>query len=389
MIVSYIFLVIIKVDLLMSAAVAADLCGQVCSRFSHATDPEQNLCGPSGSQCASGLCTNLYWANDESGQRGLMNSEVEGDLTEAEMADPLTCFSAQQVLGIPPTIRGIRDVENTCYLNTALQLLIHLRPVREILAATEGSSPFLDMFRSLMANIDSGNAALDVTSIGIRDTLNANGFAGFGRGVLGDSSEAFAALINMIDTQFADTAPLSPLFGLNYNIVRRCESCAIERARVDGPEMLLQARLSPEENTHAITLGQLLDQSIHQVELVESRCDEGECSGASAVFRTETRVNVTGDIFMISLGRVRPDGSRINTPVTFPTTLDHALLSRNYRLVGVANHAGRDARRGHYFANLMHEGTWYRIDNLAVTPLPFPGQSITSTEATLLIYERI
>jgi hypothetical protein len=388
MIVSYLVFIVFKSDLVMSAAVAADYCGQVCARFSNAAEPEQNLCGPSGSQCTAGLCTNLYWANDEGGVRGLMNSEVEGDLTEAEMADPLTCFTAQQVLGLPPTIRGIRDVGNTCYLNTALQLLIHLRPVREILAATEGTSPFLDMFRGLMANVDSGNAALDVSSVGIRDALNANGFAGFERGVLGDSSEAIAAIINMIDT--TEEPRFSSLFGIDYNVVRRCETCGVERSRVDGPSLLFEVRLNPADDSNdQVNLGDLLHQSLHQVEHIDAICPHEPCSGGSVVYRSETRVNATGEILMISLGRVRYDGSRINTPVTFPTTLEHALLSRNYRLVGVSNHVGPDARRGHYFANLMHEGTWFRIDNLAVTPLPFPGQSITSTEAALLIYERI
>ena len=376
-----------KSSVIAPSSTVTDYCGQVCLRFSNATDPAQNLCGPSGSQCTNGLCTNLFLVTDEGGERGLINSEVEADLTDAEMAEPLTCFQAQQVLGSPRTIRGILDVENTCYINTALQLLFHMGPFRSFLASA-APTPFVQTVSRLMLDVDSGDEALEVSSLGIRDELQAHGYAGFETGALGDASEAITALINLLDAQeMGPSRTLASRFGIMNNVSMQCETCASERVRFHGPDLLLQARLVGQPS--AISLAELLDESLHHVEQIDAHCDEGACVGLPRDLRTETRVVPFGDVLMISIGRVGNHGSRINTAVTFPTTLAHALLSHNYRLVGVANHNGRVAVGGHYYAELLHEGTWYRLDDLAVNPLPNPGATITSVDATLLIYERI
>ena len=377
-----------------------DPCSEVCRLYSVAHNPAIgfDLCGPSGSRCVSGLCTHLYWADleDGSGGRGLLNSEMETDLTPEEMSDPLTCSGARELIGPPvQNIRGIRDSENTCYLNTALQLLFRTRAVGQFLSTSlpRGDLPphsqFLRHFLRLRDGVASGDASLDLTSIDVRNDLSSMGFSGFDRGVLGDASEAITGLVNLLDVSVQAvsganvTRSLASYFAVNSHMSRRCGDCGNEVARMLEPELMHTVRLVP--GTAAAHLGELLEHSIRQTENVQVRCSS--CQGQFSTMTT--RVVPSGEVFMILIGRSAMDGSRINTAVTIPSVLDYDFLPSQYRLIGIANHQGRTANDGHYYAELSHEGSWVRIDNMAVTEIPTPGSTIASTSATVLIYERI
>ena len=375
---------------------STDYCPRVCDHYSVAFNPSLgfDLCGPSGSTCVSGVCTNLFWADLPDGPgRGLLNSEMETDLTAEEMSDPLTCAQAQNDLGIVP-IRGIRDTQNTCYLNTALQILFHVPSIREyILGFLPSGNPFLNDFATLMRGVDSGNPSLDLTSIRIRDALQASGYSGFAPGVLGDVSEAITALVDMLDTSINPggrlniTRSLVSHFAIINRVEQTCDSCGANSRRSEGPDMLLQARLVPGID-HNVTLATLLNASLSQDEYVDMRCSS--CSNRILAHRV-TRTVPSGEILMIQIGRAAADGSRINTPIVYPTILIHPLLASQYRLVGVAHHEGPRANDGHYHAEVLHGNTrWFETDDLRIVPSSSNGgDERVSRSATMLVYERI
>jgi len=78
-----------------SSPLPVDYCTEVCRLYTRATYPSIgfDLCGPFGSSCVSGVCTNLYWIN-----QGLISSEIETDLTREEMSNPLRCDSAEHLV---------------------------------------------------------------------------------------------------------------------------------------------------------------------------------------------------------------------------------------------------------------------------------------------------
>ena len=378
-----------------------DYCAEVCRMYSVANNPAVgfDLCGPSGSACVSNLCTNLYWADLEDGSngRGLLNSEMESDLTPEEMSDPLTCVSARQLVGAPPAIRGIRDTENTCYLNTALQLLFHTPAVGRFLSSSlpsviPQSNRFMNNFLALRDGVASGNATLDLTSLPIRDEMHALGFEGFDRGVLGDASEAITALINQIDTSvsqinstMAAEDTLLSRFAINSQVTRNCPVCRSHVERTDPPQLMLQIPLA--SDLASATLNHLLTPILRQEETISMRCSS--CNDEQRAVNMRTNIVPTGDVFMILIGRTAIDGARINSAITYPSILEHESLSSRYQLVGSAHHNGRDANNGHYYAEVSREGFWFRVDDLRITPMTTPGSTSTSTSVTMLIYERM
>jgi len=108
-------------SIVVQSAWPQDPCWLVCDEFSAARNGTGfDLCGPSASRCdeTTYTCTFLYWSRAEDGQEGLINSEVEQDLTEEELANPLTCRDARQTVahrlgGQTPRQRRVIGVTTT------------------------------------------------------------------------------------------------------------------------------------------------------------------------------------------------------------------------------------------------------------------------------------
>jgi len=102
-----------------------DYCSVVCRRFSQSVDRtlESDLCGPAQSYCESGFCTHLYLVplDDGSGRQGLINSEIESDLTDEEMSNPLPCYRALEVVTVSTTeLTTEPNTEPTTEVTTAM-----------------------------------------------------------------------------------------------------------------------------------------------------------------------------------------------------------------------------------------------------------------------------
>ncbi len=87
-----------------SSYIEWDYCPVVCETFSRSFNPtlESDLCGPGQSYCVSGFCTHLYLVplDDGSSREGLINSEIESDLTDEETSNPLPCSRALEVVTV-------------------------------------------------------------------------------------------------------------------------------------------------------------------------------------------------------------------------------------------------------------------------------------------------
>jgi len=432
-----------------------DPCWLVCDEYSAALHGKGlDLCGASASHCdeSTNTCTFLYWSRTEVGQEGLISSEVESDLTEEELASPLTCTRAREMVThrlqeptrqptpqrrvIPisssiqpvrvapahyPGIRGLTNIGNVCYFNTALQIFAHMRPVRQLLGNLQMFAQFgaLDIEAEMpyqhQANVQylrtlvGLHAGMTEYAAGsdpqnpatILQNLVALGYHQFANvGVPGDMQEAlggiFEATSGALQALQGPPAPgqlnaIRQIFSMDVRIRNSCFVCD---STIRSPQTTneLYVNIQPEPHRAGLSLVDGLHMAFGAGVAQGVVCPHCQIDGIA----TRQLVN-TRDIFVAQILRVdQTTQQRINTRITFPSgdadLLDltpfiapgsPSLANPLYRLVAISHHNG-----GHYFADINHEGTWYRVDDGIVYPLASAptGPSIT---ATMLFYERV
>ena len=452
------FLLILVVQPLSSFATSpsTDPCPLVCDEYSRTrTGLDFDLCGPSSSRCdvASNICTFLYWSRTEDGQEGLINSEIEPDLTPEELASPLTCPRAQQMVAHrplvaePPTarvvavpavttaqaaseyiqgVRGLQNIGAVCYFNTALQIFMHLRPVRELLdnlqpyalagvLASDESVPFMQRSHlQYLSNLNDINVGMTDYAPGsepqtpatILRNMVALGYDQYSRTrqtgdmpeTLGHIFDATRGAIQTIQGVPAggELDIISRIFSVNSRSINTCPGCAYRSGAggrgVVSSDLVTNIALQPWMQQLSLVegLNTVFDRSGSHTGI---NCPL--CSSAIPTRRVLTNVR---EIFAVQFLRVNQlTGNRIDTPITFPSgpadllnlapfmDLTVAAASGSgtqYRLVAIAHHNG-----AHYYAQFEHEdGVWYQVDDARVTRMAAPPTGPSHT-ATMLFYQ--
>jgi len=153
-------------------------------------------------------------------------------------------------------------------------------------------------------------------------------------------------------------------------------------------EPSLVSRLStwvglPQPEQPKAFLGELIRESAESPAPEGYRCPNRDCARIGSSSRTMQflRLPVT---LVLHVNRARADGSRCEVPLNFGPILDLGKLGlvahfgqpldRNlevcstcYHLIGAVFHRGATERSGHYFAYVLVEGEWVRLDNESVT----------------------
>ena len=428
-----------------ASSVPQDPCWLVCDEYSAPrTGMGYDLCGPSASRCdeATNTCTFLYWSRTEDGAEGLINSEMEQDLTEEEMANPLLCPRAREMVAhrlapqperqrrvmpvsvapapavVYPGVRGLRNIGNVCYFNTALQILTHIRPVRELLGNLQlvveaGALDIEDMPYHQRVNMQYLETLIGLFS-GMNDyavgaqpqnpstilqnlvMLGYDRFANIGEP--GDTHEALGSLMEATRgaleaiqgaPSIGELDAIRQIFSADVLTRNTCGSC---HGGIGSPQRTNELNINIHLQPYMQSLS--LMEGLHMYfgdGLADVVCPTCHVHGASSRQLINSR-----DIFVAQTLRVDPmTGHRIDTPITFPSgdeLLDltpfiqagsPSLVNPRYRLVAIAHHVG-----GHYFAEFEHEGAWYRVDDVVVTRMDAPPAS-PSVTATMFFYERV
>jgi hypothetical protein len=424
----------------------ADPCWLVCDEYEPDLSGQAALCGPSSSRCIveTDLCTNLYMIDG-----GLLNSEVAASLGEPligeELEHQLTCTQARQLAAhrytaprrspLPPTtrrvfqappppqyyagVRGLHNIGSVCYFNTALQILTHVTPVREMLEnlaqlnqagvmAVDADTPIIEslhiQYLQSLANLYSGMSDYEAAAgpqspAAILQNLLNLGYAQYANlGHTGDTSEALLSLFDATEASLASfqgsPAPgalnvIRQIFSIDLRTQTTCASCSgvIAAPRVSN-EVLTNINLQPHMRAMTLTEGLHLAFGAGETDFACPRC---ALPGVASRQIAQAR-----EVFVIQALRVDPmTGHRINTEITFPSgdaTLDltpflapasPSLANPHYRLIAIAHH-----NNGHYYGDILHAGTWYRVDDGRVGPLAGPPAS-PSTTATMFVYQRV
>lgn len=128
-------------------------------------------------------------------------------------------------------------------------------------------------------------------------------------------------------------------------------------------------------------------------ELPEYACSS--CNPVKGPAEQRHRLGGASEILTIVLKRFEYGNPlKIATPVDIPMELDLATIPDstalgNYRLVGMVDHHGPSMHGGHYTALVRIGSQWFRGDDSSFSPVSLSPTTLRSSEAYVLIYERI
>ena len=372
------FLVVMFISWLGLIAIAnasinlSDVCRRVCLHYTaERRGHGQDLCDNNQpSQCSQNNCSHLYWSETEEGFLGLIYSPEE------QLDYPVTCEEAQALVRVwesPPTT----------YLDTALQIFIHLPPVIDILSgpiiqreqeAASSTMQFLLLeYMSSMMTIRN-----NIITVGSSDRIRE-----FVQQLGGCPPDMNAPLpfgvigaLTGLSHQLPPTADWLRINTINH---RQCTICEFHQWSQGSSGAMISYSLNDEVYFDVReTLSGFQTESVEEV-----MCRA--CNSTQPIsFRSQL---ITSGVLMFHLERINQDsGNLANTTVTFPYTITTQSGS-TYNLIALAH---VDDTTNEHYADIRldgHNHTWYRFYRFMLEPIHHVA-NISNTVQTL-VYHRI
>lgn len=325
-------------------------------------------------------------------------------------------------------IVGLRNLGNTCYMNSILQCIARLPPLTEAfknaarLDINKNSKLQGKMAMALSDFISELREASNQTVISPYDIKSQIGrfnkqFSGYDQQ---DSSEFFRCLLDALSQDLnrvktkpnyeemtgstrenpkavadrwwnyslsRDSSLITDLFQGQFFSVISCKNCGYGSLSCDS---FLSINLPSPESAYRTSIEDVLDLYFKDSQLPSSyKCEKckgsGRCSQNISIFRFPKVLVLQVKRFQVnSMSR-----TRLNTEVKLKDELfldkyrcNEGEMPSLYYLKGISHHTGT-LYFGHYIADCKENGTWYNFDDSRAHPI-YPPNS--STSAYLLFY---
>lgn len=309
-----------------------------------------------------------------------------------------------------PGLKGLQNLGNTCYMNSALQCLLHIPQLKHLFRSSNykkslkrnnplGSGgkvaeTFADLMQSMWSTDSNASMSPEAFKIAIGKFNRI--FAGY------DQQDPFQLLNSVLDVlhedlktdERSDSSPISELFHGYTVSVNRCLNCNHEH--LSGPELFSSLSLNI-PNKQPYTLEQcFIDMSAIHYQTDDSKWYCSHCSKLSKS-TTKTVISKLPHILIIHFKRFNYDPKsyvHIDTFIEYPLTFEMnnkeyapRLPPAKYELIGICLKQG-SLRGGHAYAYAKHENeSWYNFNDSSVRSID-PKQVI-SKHAYVLIYRRL
>jgi hypothetical protein len=309
---------------------------------------------------------------------------------EADQEVPVE--SGQEALGgvIPtPGVRGIRNLGNSCYVSSAIQILSHLTPFRQLMQPVIdmnlSDSDILSSLSIAMRELWSGSST---NPINIQPILTA---LGLHSSETGDAHEVLYTILNSLSEAGVDAVSLARFTRIGSRICPGENGCNIEEQSQHSGLLIPLSR-----NMENLTLQQGMEIFFGDEDIHGYNCSTCHRSDLSIQITDRSFLAGPGEVLFVNFQRniieYGDNGSirnrRLNTRINFPLEMNLADMpgegQGQYRLVGIINHTG-----GHYYAEVAVDGHWYAMDDSRAIYLGNQPSQTNSNLVTSLVYERI
>ena len=335
--------------------------------------------------------------------------------------DPMAGF---KLANKGPGHRGLPNLGMTCFMNSAMQVLMNAGTVRSIAsdvnttfmeeaaAAASSSSgwkraeklrvakSFADLTNMYWSGDNTTTVDLSIPMRAFVTSLNNLDPDIFVRGRMGDSHEVIKAVLDAFPLA-ASGDRYNPLESLFQTIGEEKRKMCMACERYDGPptyeplqEMIMKTELVG--RAQSVNLQEyvtaLLSNSINEtIDGVECSACSSNGSAVRQTVRLEssTVVRGNGSLLLVPLPRFQMGSMLKNTvSVEIPLELTLSETTRPFKLAGIVYHAGSTLNFGHYTASFVDQvdGKWYHANDGVVREIVTPV--LTGETPYLLMYQR-
>ena len=279
---------------------------------------------------------------------------------------PMESFSARS--------SPLRNVGNSCFINSTLQALFCLGSVRECISKSEFADELL--IRVMQEAIRTPSAVYEPRIV--------VGSAECYKGVQDDAHVFYLTLLRRLGGGLR-----SKLFAGSIASRFACGTCSDESFSASEDIVSLSVSLLDDHGGLLTTTSAALTNYSKCVRGVQKECCSFVCKGASRSVSKSTIVLSTPEILVLQLKRWSSDGALLAHRVSADDVVEFG--GRSYRLRSIVYHEGRSPAAGHYYSlcsyrdeSTRHFAWWCYNDSVVSSSC----QDAISGNTYLVIYER-
>ncbi|EIM85714.1 cysteine proteinase [Stereum hirsutum FP-91666 SS1] len=299
---------------------------------------------------------------------------------------------------------GLHNTGNTCFLNSALQCLLHTPGLLHILLAHTKTDPCrakgFCMSCCLRGVLLNSHFTRQRSFTPAQVTNNLSAIAKhLRRGRQEDSHEFLRYAIDALqksclagyppklDPKLAETTWVHKLFGGKLRSRVTCQSCGHNSDTFDN---ILDLSID-------IFGASSVQQALKKFVAIDSLkgADKYKCDACKRRVVAEKRFTIheAPVVLTIHLKRFSPLGRKIGHAIKYDEKLTLApymsegQFGPSYALYGVISHAGGGPNSGHYYAHVRGpNGSWYEMNDETVTPAGMGGEAPTGLRSAYMLF---
>ncbi|KAE8604703.1 hypothetical protein XENTR_v10014798 [Xenopus tropicalis] len=297
---------------------------------------------------------------------------------------------------------GLRNLGNTCYMNSVLQCLTYTAPLANYFLTCEHSKRcvkkgfcMMCLMQKHIAQVKSVSGRGAIKPVEVYNALNR--IAGhFKQGRQEDAHEFLRYAVDALqqacltgyDSLDRTTTFIHQVFGGYLRSEVRCLNCS---GVSDTFDQFLDLQLDIKKANSVI---EALKEYVRPENLGESCYKCSKCNEMVTATKTFS-IHQPPNVLTLCLNRFDVfSENKISKMVTYPEFIDiHPYTSEksegtiNYRLYAVLVHAGNTCNSGHYYCYVQAPNSkWYKMNDDCVTPVDI--NTVLKLEAYLLFYIR-
>jgi len=271
---------------------------------------------------------------------------------------------------------GLQNIGNTCYMNSALQIIVNCTVLTKVILSNNFISPKLNIFKKFLMDYKNN---ITINPIAIKNLVGEknNQFLNFQQH---DSHEFLISLIEIIEEEFKNESEINPnpitingikLQNLTSSIFDTTVSSIIyseetgEKSKTKVGEKILSLPISKNDNT---TLENCIDlySKIEKLSGTEQWLSQKENRYIDAYKRLYLKSLPKYLLLQLKRFTFFTNSNKNNKDVKAP--INFIIRNNSYQLRGIIYHIG-GANGGHYVSVIFYNNKWHLCDDNSVNEI--------------------